>query len=445
MAELSSYLLSQNRPFNNTNLVDSMAAKLKVGKTAVTKALDTLESESLVQACRLFDLRACFFKSIKLTDPSQVKEFGKVKIYLAKQDAFDVPSPEELADMDAQIALLKEQFAAASEQHKILQAELKGVESALSDEQLQIQLAEFQTTSDTLEQKLLSLKNPEPGAPPPISAEQMSSIEKSLAKFSTEWKKRKRICCDVLNKFSEQNGKKIRVIGEEIGIEFDEDVGAVLSPTPTVSAPSRGPPSAMAGRVYPPVVAAKVNAPAKIAPIAAVKPAAIAAKPSAKASSVAPVKPVTANKAAAKAPAPKAGTASNKKAQPDSDSDSDSDSVSESGSASPNAGKKKPATVSKATPAAAKGKTTAKSTTAKPAAAKAVSKPAAKKAAKSKAKSDSESESSSNSSDDSESSDSDSTPMVKSAASKTPRAAAAKASATISKKAKVDSDSDFEQ
>ena len=74
-----------------------------------------------------------------------------------------------------------------------------------------------------------------------------------------------------------------------------------------------------------------------------------------------------------------------------------------------------------------------------------VAKPAAKRAAKSKAKSDSESESSSNSSDDSESSDSDSTPMVKSAASKTPRAAAAKASATISKKAKVDSDSDFEQ
>ena len=49
MSELSSYLLQQNRPFNNTNLVDSMAAKLKVGKTAVTKALDTLESETLVQ------------------------------------------------------------------------------------------------------------------------------------------------------------------------------------------------------------------------------------------------------------------------------------------------------------------------------------------------------------------------------------------------------------
>jgi 26S proteasome regulatory subunit (ATPase 3-interacting protein) len=446
MTELSSYLLAQNRPFNNTNLVDSMAAKLKVGKTAVTKALDTLEAESLVQACWLMYL--CRSKSIDL---SQVKEFGKVKIYLAKQDTFDVPSTEELAEMDAQIMSLKEQLAAASEQHKLLQAELKGVESALSDEQLQLQLAELQKTSDTLEQKLASLKNPEPGAPPPISAEQMSTIEKSLAKFSTEWKKRKRICYDVLNKFSEQNGKKIKVIGEEIGIEFDEDFGAVLSPTPTVGAPSRGPPSAMAGRVYPPVMAAKANVPAKVTPSTAVKSAAVAPKPTSTASKTtpaAPLKPVTASKAVAKTAAPKSNVASKKKVQADSnsdsDSDSDSDSFSESGSSSPKAPKKKPAAASKAAPAAPKGKPAAKSTTAKSSAAKPVSKPAAKKVAKSKAKSDSDSESSFNTSD-SESSDSDAIPMVKSVASKTPRAAAAQASAILSKKSKADSDSDFEQ
>ena len=195
------------------------------------------------------------------TDILQVKEFGKVKIYLAKQDAFEVPSPEELAEMDNQIVALKEQLAAASEQQKSLQAELKGVESALSDEQLQLQLAEFKTTCDVLQQKLESFKNPLPGAPPPISAEQMSLVEKSSTKYLTEWKKRKRICYDVLNKFSEQNGKKVRVIGEEIGIEFDEDVGAVLSPTPTVGASSKGPPSAMAGRVYPTVTNMKPSVP----------------------------------------------------------------------------------------------------------------------------------------------------------------------------------------
>jgi hypothetical protein len=48
-------------------------------------------------------------------------------------------------------------------------------------------------------------------------------------------------------------------------------------------------------------------------------------------------------------------------------------------------------------------------------------------------------------SDDSESSDSDSSPMVTSAASKTSRAVAAKAAASITKKPKLDSDSDFEQ
>ncbi len=467
----------------------------------------------------------------------QVKEFGKVKIYLAKQDTFECPSAEELAEMDAQIISLKEQLAAASEQHKMLQAELKGVESALSDEQLQLQLAEYQTTSNLLEQKLASLKNPEPGAPPPISADQMSTIEKSLAKFSTEWKKRKRICYDVLNKFSEQNGKKVKVIGEEIGIEFDEDVGAVLSPTPTIGAPSRGPPSAMMGRVYPPVMAAKVNVPAKVTPSIAVKSVAVAPKPlSTAAKPIAQVKPVVANKAVAKAAAPKSRVASKKKAKTDSesDSDSDSDSFSENGSSSPDAPKKKPATASKA-PAVPKGKPASKTTTTKvtdsaikyvihrqdgeettrlrncpdgstrnevwakgnasvsqgevvevlrrdsagekgfafirtasntegfvrseyiqsvssrevSGAGKPVSKPAAKKAAKTKAntksKTESDSESSFNSSDDSESSDSDSTPMVKSVASKTPRAAAAKASANLNKKSKADSDSDFEE
>jgi 26S proteasome regulatory subunit (ATPase 3-interacting protein) len=437
MAELSSYLLQQNRPFNNTNLVDSMAAKLKVGKTAVTKALDTLESESLVQVCcRVAPL---IFMNTFL-DILQVKEFGKVKIYLAKQDSFEVPSAEELAEMDNQIASLKEQLAAASEQHKVLQAELKGVESALSDEQLQLQISEYKTVSDALEQKLKSLQNPEPGAPPPISAEEMSRIEKTSVKFSTEWKKRKRICYDVLNKFSEQNGKKVRVIGEEIGIEFDEDVGAVLSPTPTVSAISRGPPSAMAGRVYPPSVPAKTIVPGKVAPVATAKSAAVTAKssvPVAKTPPVASVKPVAASKAGAKATAPKPAVASKKTAA--SDSDSDSGSSSESESPGPKTSKTKPSAASKAVTAAPKGKVAAKSIAAKPA-----SKPAAatKKAAKSKKKKDSDSESSF-SSDESESSDSDSSPIVESVASKKPRAAAAKASA--SKKAKSDSDSDFEK
>lgn len=437
MAELSSYLLQQNRPFNNTNLVDSMAAKLKVGKTAVTKALDTLETESLVQVC--IGVTPHIF--ISATEILQVKEFGKVKIYLAKQDSFEVPSPEELAEMDNQIASLKEQLAATSEQHKVLQAELKGVESALSDEQLQLQIGEFKTTFDALEQKLRSLQNPEPGAPPPISAEEMSLIEKSLGKLSTEWKKRKRICYDVLNKFSEQNGKKVRVIGEDIGIEFDEDVGAVLSPTPTVSASSRGPPSAMVGRVYPPMIAVKMNVPGKTAPTAAAKSAPATVKPSLAAAKTPPVvstKTVTASKAGAKATAPKPAAASKKTTPPDSDSDSDS----ESGSSSPKAPKTKPAAASKVVPAASKGKPASKSTTIKPA-----SKPTAatKKAAKPQKKKGSDSESSFSSSE-SESSDSDSSHIIAaSVASKTPRAAAAKAAATSSKKSKLDSDSDFEQ
>jgi len=48
MAELSSYLLQQNRPLTNTCLVDAVSGKLQVDKMAVTKALGMLESESRV-------------------------------------------------------------------------------------------------------------------------------------------------------------------------------------------------------------------------------------------------------------------------------------------------------------------------------------------------------------------------------------------------------------
>jgi hypothetical protein len=369
-----------------------------------------------------------------------------VKIYLAKQDAFEVPSVEELAKMDQEIILLKEQLNQSSEVHKSLQAELKGVESALSDEQLQLQTAEFKTTSDALEQKLKSLKNPEPGAPPPVSAEQMISIEKSLAKYLTEWKKRKRICYDVLNKFSEQNGKKVRVIGEEIGIEFDEDVGAVLSPTPTVSAASKSTPSSLLGRVYPPVSNTKPAIPSKVVSTVAPVKAAITSLKSAPVASkspcVASAKSSTMNQAVAK-PASQPAPASKKNVKGNSDSDSDSDSeFSGSDSSSPKAQKRKPAAKSKAAPAAPKGKAIA----AKPVATKALA--TRKKAARGKAKKDTESESSF-SSEESESSDSDSAPIIISkttrAAAKTPRAAAAASVKTTSKKSKGNSsDSDFE-
>lgn len=65
--------MQQNRPLNSQNVADALQ-KFNLKKTAVQKALDVL------------------------SDGGQIsfKEYGKQKIYLARQDQFQIPNNEEL-------------------------------------------------------------------------------------------------------------------------------------------------------------------------------------------------------------------------------------------------------------------------------------------------------------------------------------------------------------
>ena len=142
-----------------------------------------------------------------------------MKIYLHEQYAFDFPSATELADMDIEFISIREHMRACSEQHKELQAECKGVESEISNDQLLACLEEL-----TISREKIKDLDQEIGTPRPISAEmQMSTL-------FIEWYHRKRTCYDAMYKFSEQNCKKLRAIGEEVGLEFDKDGGFLLSP-----------------------------------------------------------------------------------------------------------------------------------------------------------------------------------------------------------------------
>lgn len=83
---LSSFF-QQNRPLNSQNVADSLQ-KYNLKKTAVQKALDNLAD----------------------TGKISFKEYGKQKIYIARQDQFDIPNNEELNQMKEQNAKLQEQL-----------------------------------------------------------------------------------------------------------------------------------------------------------------------------------------------------------------------------------------------------------------------------------------------------------------------------------------------
>lgn len=76
--------------------------KFNLKKTAVQKALDALADSGRIT----------------------FKEYGKQKIYLARQDQFDIPNTEELAQMKEQNAKLQEQL---SEQKKEISAVEAGI------------------------------------------------------------------------------------------------------------------------------------------------------------------------------------------------------------------------------------------------------------------------------------------------------------------------------
>lgn len=83
MAHFSS--VQQNRPLNVQNVADSLQ-KFNLKKTAVQKALDTLADSGRIS----------------------FKEYGKQKIYLARQDQFKIPNGEELTQMKEANAKLQQ-------------------------------------------------------------------------------------------------------------------------------------------------------------------------------------------------------------------------------------------------------------------------------------------------------------------------------------------------
>jgi 26S proteasome regulatory subunit (ATPase 3-interacting protein) len=88
----------QNRPFSVQNFVDNLKGKVK--KAAAQKALDSLAEGQLIA----------------------VKELGKAKVYYANQDQFDVPSKDEILEMDQRISDAQTELLALETQKKAMES-----------------------------------------------------------------------------------------------------------------------------------------------------------------------------------------------------------------------------------------------------------------------------------------------------------------------------------
>ncbi|XP_031249558.1 homologous-pairing protein 2 homolog [Pistacia vera] len=195
------FVNEQNRPLNSQNVADSLQ-KYNLKKTAVQKALDNLADSGKIS----------------------FKEYGKQKIYIARQDQFDIPNNEELNQMKEQNAKLQEQLEEQKKAITRVEGEIRTLQSNLTLEQIREKEAKLRKEIKEMEDKLAKLR----GGVTLVKPEERKAVEKMYLEKVSQWRKRKRMFKDIWDTITENSSKDLKEFKEELGIEYDEDVGVSL-------------------------------------------------------------------------------------------------------------------------------------------------------------------------------------------------------------------------
>ena len=150
---------------------------------------------------------------------------GKQKAYVVNQLDLPTANEQELADLDAKATQAQGQVKTSTEKLKSVEGKLKVLTAQPTNAEAQKMIQELTSDVDQLQEKLRTLTD---GSRPVISKKEKENIEKSHEKAVKEWRKRKRMCADVMDAILEGYPKTKKVFLEEVGIETDEDAGAKI-------------------------------------------------------------------------------------------------------------------------------------------------------------------------------------------------------------------------
>ncbi|CAI9296742.1 unnamed protein product [Lactuca saligna] len=195
------FVNEQNRPLNSQTVADFLQ-KFNLKKTAIQKALDTLADSG------------------KIT----FKEYGKQKIYLARQDQFQIPNTEELNQMKEENSKLQQILEEQKKANSQLEGEIKSLQSNLTLEEILSNDAKLRIQVKEMEERLAKLR----GGVTLVSPEERKAVEKTFSDAISHWRKRKRMFKDVWDTITENSPKTPKEFKEELGVEYDEDIGVSL-------------------------------------------------------------------------------------------------------------------------------------------------------------------------------------------------------------------------
>ncbi|KAG8097928.1 hypothetical protein GUJ93_ZPchr0013g36378 [Zizania palustris] len=224
------FVNEQNRPLNSQNAADALQ-KFNLKKTAVQKALDALADSGQIS----------------------FKEYGKQKIYLARQDQFNIPNGEELEEMKKGNIKLQEELVNQKKAISEVESEVRGLQSNLTLAEIKSKEAKLQCEVrgilmcsflyicnpcilygcngylvffqvHEMEEKLNKLRS----GVILVKPEDKKIIEENFSEKVNQWRKRKRMFKELWDNITENSPKDQKEFKEELGLEYDEDVGVKL-------------------------------------------------------------------------------------------------------------------------------------------------------------------------------------------------------------------------
>ncbi|KAJ7391908.1 PSMC3 interacting protein [Desmophyllum pertusum] len=194
------YLNKQNRPYSVVDIFSNLHKEY--GKTAIQRSVEKLASKGVITE----------------------KINGKQKVYAPKQDQFGDYDENEIKKIDENIKISMGKLKQLQETLKTQESELRNVNSTLTTKDAKDRLTELTKQCDRYQERIKNIKSETNH----ITPEEKDKIYKEHKQFVQMWRKRKRMATDILNGILEGYPKPKKQLIEDIGIETDEEYGAVI-------------------------------------------------------------------------------------------------------------------------------------------------------------------------------------------------------------------------
>ncbi|XP_075164838.1 homologous-pairing protein 2 homolog [Haematobia irritans] len=193
------FMVNANRPYAINDVVDRCGKEL--GKAAIQKSLDSLVEKEILS----------------------VKTYGKNRIYFPKQNENAMELKKKVQIMKQKLAQARQVLQSKENQLSEMETKLRSLSKIKTVAQLEEEREKLMDDIRVVNEKLRYYQAQEQESK--LNSQDIKKIENKYANVSTAYRKRKRICTDMLDAIMEGYPKTKKALIEDIGVETDEEVG----------------------------------------------------------------------------------------------------------------------------------------------------------------------------------------------------------------------------